>query len=860
MVMQYGAHKPNPTSSIGGVLQRKCACGGTPGPTGECAACKKKREASQGMLQRAASNASQVNEVPGIVHDVLRSPGQPLETNTRAFMESRFGEDFSGVRVHTDSRAAESARAVNALAYTVGQNVVFDSGRYAPQTQEGQKLIAHELTHTIQQRAQASGPQTQTSMGVPGDGFEQEADRIANQVVSNQPRVFKPGLLIPPTTVQRYSVDEFVEDVTTTVESVENVVDQAVDGVTDLASDTVDGVADLASDAIDTIASEALSTANALATVLGGSMTISGSRVTIAVPAFDVAGALVVEQALESMSYDLASLEGDWPIGTDLFVYGAIGLRATLERMVSGQIGPLTINGLRIEVDLLTGDFGAAGSITINRALGLTAEVRLGAFGEAGLMILWPDPPMRLHAPVIGVEAGLSGLARGIITAPLTFTGSLSSVGGVLSMAAGVASDLGLGLDLGLAGYGQLTLLGQNLCTLYWPLWEKHLSTVISTEISAGLSIGPGGVSGSLDVSAFEIDQIPFDSIPLEIQREVQHDDCPLCNVFYELGLMPSQNGGEWKGHPTPPLDGPLEVFPRDPKIASGSKCRGACGENCEKCRDAIPEETIVTEVLPNGTARRWEYNNLVVCNTHEGCKEHDAGYDWCADGGETNILGPCHRLPDLEAVCHWGIKNAVTWVILGQPRTGTMFFADSVTVIDQFDPSIEPENQPQQQKDACEERLNLRPGINDRWHRQRSPIAGQTTVLSAAFRLDRGIAPPIGQDTTEASRKWVRSIGLPKDDAGHVIANRFGGRANFNSSEGNIFPQDLSFNRGTMNSYDNLAADLHNGNCDVCVNIGLMYRSNSDLRPYATLYTILYRSPENSGFNPPIGGQVPNR
>jgi outer membrane protein OmpA-like peptidoglycan-associated protein len=177
--MQRPAIKPSFSPVPAPMLQRKCACGGTPGPSGECAACKKKREASQGMVQRSASSTGPVNEVPSIVHDVLRSPGQPLETGTRTFMESRFGEDFSGVRVHTDSRAAESARAVNALAYTVGRNVVFDSGRYAPQTQEGQKLMAHELTHVVQQSFYGNGIPQRLSIGAPEDASEQEASNTA---------------------------------------------------------------------------------------------------------------------------------------------------------------------------------------------------------------------------------------------------------------------------------------------------------------------------------------------------------------------------------------------------------------------------------------------------------------------------------------------------------------------------------------------------------------------------------------------------------------------------------------------------------------------------------------------------------
>lgn len=94
-------------------------------------------------------------EAPPIVGDVIGSAGSPLDPDARTFMESRFGHDFSQVRVHDDARAAESARAVNAEAYTVGNNLVFGAGRYAPSSSGGRHLLAHELTHVIQQGAAA---------------------------------------------------------------------------------------------------------------------------------------------------------------------------------------------------------------------------------------------------------------------------------------------------------------------------------------------------------------------------------------------------------------------------------------------------------------------------------------------------------------------------------------------------------------------------------------------------------------------------------------------------------------------------------------------------------------------------------
>jgi hypothetical protein len=134
-------------------MQRKCACGGTLGPTGECESCRKKRQS--GTFQRVADHPSSLNphpfEVPPIVHEVLRSSGQPLDKEARVLMERRFGHDFSRVRTHTNCRAAESASAIDASAYTVGHHVVFASGRFKPESHEGGSLLAHELAHVVQQ-------------------------------------------------------------------------------------------------------------------------------------------------------------------------------------------------------------------------------------------------------------------------------------------------------------------------------------------------------------------------------------------------------------------------------------------------------------------------------------------------------------------------------------------------------------------------------------------------------------------------------------------------------------------------------------------------------------------------------------
>jgi Domain of unknown function (DUF4157) len=105
------------------------------------------------MGDRVSSVDSQPesSEVPPIVREVLNSPGQPLDPDTRTFMESRFGHDFSQVQLHADNRAAQSAQAIDAIAYTVGNHIAFGANQHQSRTFAGRRLLAHELTHVMQQ-------------------------------------------------------------------------------------------------------------------------------------------------------------------------------------------------------------------------------------------------------------------------------------------------------------------------------------------------------------------------------------------------------------------------------------------------------------------------------------------------------------------------------------------------------------------------------------------------------------------------------------------------------------------------------------------------------------------------------------
>ena len=189
--LQALAAKPRPLSNsthAGLLLQRKCACGApTASLTGECAECKSGKRlqtklaigASNDALEQEADRvadqvlAAQANpavshaapkiqrdsqaadaatqDAPASVDRALASSGRPLDAPLRHDMEQRFGHDFSRVRIHADSAAEQSAREIKANAYTVGRDIAFGAGQFAPETQEGRRLIAHELTHVVQQ-------------------------------------------------------------------------------------------------------------------------------------------------------------------------------------------------------------------------------------------------------------------------------------------------------------------------------------------------------------------------------------------------------------------------------------------------------------------------------------------------------------------------------------------------------------------------------------------------------------------------------------------------------------------------------------------------------------------------------------
>jgi hypothetical protein len=228
--VQSAATKPAQTSSQASLLQRKCACGGSAALAGDCADCRsrkllgkrlqtKRRSPEPGdefeqeadriaasvvqmpyrkpaaqrstLISRVQSSAPRdstgAQAVPAIVHDVLASPGKPLDSGTRAYFEPRFGHDFGNVRVHADTKATESARLIDALAYTVGSDIVLGEARRTSSADKQRSLLAHELTHVLQQGAAPACSGNDRLFSRPSDSAEREADLTAGAALAGKP-------------------------------------------------------------------------------------------------------------------------------------------------------------------------------------------------------------------------------------------------------------------------------------------------------------------------------------------------------------------------------------------------------------------------------------------------------------------------------------------------------------------------------------------------------------------------------------------------------------------------------------------------------------------------------------------------
>ncbi len=635
-------------------------------------------------------------------------PGNALDPDIQSQSETVLNADLSGVRVHPDAAAQKAANHINARAFTHGNHIYLGAG----QSSRDLGLMAHELTHTVQQ-----GGSPSLNHEPSGDNKKESKSLLRLSSNNQAPDIQKldwPDVDIPSpgemwdaagdaydagTEMASEAYDAASDAAGAAYDTVSDAAGDAYDTVSDAAGDAYDVVSDAASDvydaasdtvddAVDWMATQAGSLARRLVTMLGGTIRITSSGIEVIVPR-KCLDPLPLKHQFDDITREVSVPLFKLPVAPAVTIDGEVGIAGTISPELQLQLGPLCLTGVRILINPLTASASISGGVSFTSAVSLGAEMRGGLTALLSVSTYVPAPPIivPITFPMVGLEGGIAGVLRGIGAQTTTLGGSLSLSGSRINIGNSLDLDLGLGADLFLGAYAQLSLLGEHICRIYWEPYEWHGGVGVSLGLSGGMSIIPGlPTIVAPRINTPTLSAIPFDQFPLVIDRSGFSDDCPIkdkiCDFMDRYNLFPTRLGGNWDWlgsyGPGPKLIGPLEVWLRDPSRASGAVCRGACGADCDTC-----EHHPVYRFTDSARGETWEYINFQICNSHPGCREHDAGFDWAADVhgeiGRGAMIMPWHMAANLECACTYPAGNCVAWVSGLPPYDRTMYFADQV-------------------------------------------------------------------------------------------------------------------------------------------------------------------------------------
>lgn len=475
-------------------IMRSCACGGT------CAECS---GATAETIQRQGSGPADAADYARLGRRA-HGAGAPLDAATLDFMQPRFGRRLDGVRVHTDAFAQQQARALGANAFTLGQDMFFAGGAYQPGTTAGRRLLAHELTHTVQQRGAARGgaglgPQ---SVSRPGDALEREADAMADRIVGGGlvavqgrargaaiardgilPDIDLPDVSLPSVSDLREGAESVVEAGRELVDSGRELVDEAVEG----ATEAVEWVATAAGEA-------ALAEANALAGLLGGRVIIRKGCVVIQFDSITVFPSF--QKTLASsppVGFFVPLLEGGVMLGP-VPVVGMAGLLAYAQLSAEAAVGPGVVRNIEFQLCPFSRKLSASAQFYAAAALAPRLTLFGGGFAALGTIIPF-EPPIPI---VLIAQAGLRGTGTGWGIGAVQDTITVTYSGGTISLDNLTELMVGYLLQGNLDFFAALRLYDKILCQYVHPIgfWQTGEAMKLSIPLTA--SYGRGGGSGSI--------------------------------------------------------------------------------------------------------------------------------------------------------------------------------------------------------------------------------------------------------------------------------------------------------------------------------------------------------------------------
>ena len=481
---------------------------------------EKKKEEEEKILQTKVV-PDQTPEVTPVIESriqALRDGGQPLPESVRAFFEPRFGFDFSQVRVHTGAQATNAARELNAQALTIGQDIYFGEGRYQPNTKQGQQLLAHELTHTIQQGSVSAG----ATGGV----------RVANHVVDGKSgigAITAGGVEQIQRLVDIPSWEEVVSGAEELYEEVVEVGEEAVEWTTETAEETVEWIGSAAGRA-------AMAAAEAIVGALGGTITISGSAIMVHIPRVELFGRHEFSLALPRILVPIPFYAAEGLLGP-VIVYGEVGLEFSLSPELVAGIGPSTLHNATIVIDAARSYYLGSADLEIISSIGLRATAFAGLSAHGGVIIPVGGIPIPLD--IVSLYGGLQGIIAGWLVYSERRAVTVTYSSGSLTVDANIQSSPGVLLQADLHGWLAASALGEVICQYVYPLisWRGGRAWTINLPISVGAS-GP-------TIGPVTHGPIPIEDIASAIENTQPGFSCPgipnLIGPACELGMIPEE-------------------------------------------------------------------------------------------------------------------------------------------------------------------------------------------------------------------------------------------------------------------------------------------------------------------------------
>jgi len=458
---------------------------------------KSRRRTEKGNTEKG--NSDSALNFQSRINDVRSRGVRPLPASSREFFESRFGRDFSGVRVHSDVKAAGMSHALKARAFTVGQDIFFGAGEYAPETTEGQRLLAHELTHTVQQGnasvVDSSTLRTRMDVSRPGEPLEWEAGKVARHVVAGEVgvgNISKGGV----GQVQRLGLPEIPswEEVVSGAEELYEEAVETGEEALEWAEETAGEVAEAAGEAVDwltdTAGRAALDAANSLAGLFGGSVIIRKGCLIITIPEIPLFPSF--QKTLGEtppIGFFIPVIDGGTMVGP-FPVAGLFGILAYAQGSIEAAVGPGVLRGIRVEVCPFRGSALATAQLYVATAIGPRLTLFGGLFG-AGATIIPFDPPVPV---VVIIQGGLRGTGTGWFIGARQDTVTLSYSGGRLSFSNIIDLMGGVLLQGDVDLFAALRLYDRIICQYVHPLghWETGRAWKLTIPIHAALSGGAG--------------------------------------------------------------------------------------------------------------------------------------------------------------------------------------------------------------------------------------------------------------------------------------------------------------------------------------------------------------------------------